>query len=148
MSVKAKIVIAAATAVDIQGSISFVCELGEGKHRSITSREIEKGGEVEDIPLKVTSPYTVTLCARSAQLRPLTTTRSQFVTCASLSAILAARNRATFSTGVSVCFTAWFPDGGGPLDAVLAMGLAKRRAGFEGGVLEDVEARGMGVGLL
>jgi len=67
-------------------------------HSALAGQRIEDG----DTPENATSEYTVILCAVSAQLLPLTTTLSHVVTCASCSAILAARNRATFSNGFSV----------------------------------------------
>lgn len=69
---------------------------------------------MDDVPEKVTSVYTVNLCALSAQLRPRTTTLSHVVTCASRSAIRAARSLATFSAAVSVGLAAK-PGGGGRL---------------------------------
>lgn len=76
------------------------------------------GGEV---PENATSEVTVTLCALSAQTLPLTTILSHVVTCASRCAILAARNRATFSAGVSIRLTG--PPGGGDRFGTLEFGM-------------------------
>lgn len=91
--------------------------------------------------------YTVTLCALSAQLLPLTTTLSHVVACASRSAILAARNRATFSAGVSFGLAA--EPGGGDRFGALEFGIRCGR-GFAlvFGVELEVEDGMVRVGLL
>lgn len=54
-----------------------------------------------NLPLSPTSPNTVSLCAVSAIARPRTTMRSKVEISAARRAAWAARNRATFSAGVS-----------------------------------------------
>ncbi len=74
-----------------------------------------------EVPENATSEVTVTLCALSAQTLPLTTILSHVVICASRCAILAARNRATFSAGVSIRLAA--PPGGGDRFGTFGFGM-------------------------
>ena len=133
--------------------VSGVAALGgrKGREGKEESRFVGERGGIY-IPEKAIILYTVNLCARSAHPLPLITIRSHVVICASRSRILACRNRATFSAGVSaggalpVAAFLGFTGGGG----CRAFGLY-RVLGLDLGVVDVVDAEGearvMGVGL-